>query len=158
MLLGSGGGRFVCLWRCRLLSVPSGEPLKDRKRSEILYNDSVLDMGDEDWRLREQSMMASSARFVGGGDVSGKGPLVPLTPQVFIDPQKSQKYIAEPLSGFTTNRALMVRCVVSMKDRNLETKWGFVQSGDDWASACRNRNRNRNKNEHIFLICKISLL
>ena len=27
MSLGSGGGRSVCLWRCRLLSVPLGEQL-----------------------------------------------------------------------------------------------------------------------------------
>ena len=29
--MGSGGGRFVCLWRCRLLSVPLGEPASGRK-------------------------------------------------------------------------------------------------------------------------------
>ena len=31
MLLGSGGGRSVCLWRCRLLSVPSGEQASGRR-------------------------------------------------------------------------------------------------------------------------------
>ena len=31
MLLGSGGGRFVRLWRCRLLSVPSGEQASGRR-------------------------------------------------------------------------------------------------------------------------------
>ena len=30
MSLGSGGGRSVCLWRCRLLSVPSGEQVSGR--------------------------------------------------------------------------------------------------------------------------------
>ena len=31
MLLGSGGERFVYLWRCRLLSVPSGEQASGRR-------------------------------------------------------------------------------------------------------------------------------
>ena len=31
MSLGSGGGRSVCLWRCRLLSVPSGEQASRRR-------------------------------------------------------------------------------------------------------------------------------
>ena len=31
MLLGSGGGRFVCLWRCCLLSVPLGEQASGRR-------------------------------------------------------------------------------------------------------------------------------
>ena len=31
MSLGSGGGRFVRLWRCRLLSVPSGEQASGRR-------------------------------------------------------------------------------------------------------------------------------
>ena len=31
MLLGSGGGRSVCLWRCCLLSVPLGEQASGRK-------------------------------------------------------------------------------------------------------------------------------
>ena len=31
MLLGSGGGRSVCLWRCRLLSVPLGEQASGRR-------------------------------------------------------------------------------------------------------------------------------
>ena len=31
MLLGSGGRRSVCLWRCRLLSVPSGEQASGRR-------------------------------------------------------------------------------------------------------------------------------
>ena len=31
MSLGSGGGRFVCLWRCRLLSVPLGEQASGRR-------------------------------------------------------------------------------------------------------------------------------
>ena len=30
MSLGSGGGRFVCLWRCCLLSVPLGEQASGR--------------------------------------------------------------------------------------------------------------------------------
>ena len=34
MLLGSGGGRFVRLWRCRLLSVPSGEQASGRPPQE----------------------------------------------------------------------------------------------------------------------------
>ena len=29
--LGSGGGRSVCLWRCRLLSVPLGEQASGRE-------------------------------------------------------------------------------------------------------------------------------
>ena len=29
--LGSGGGRSVCLWRCRLLSVPLGEQASGRR-------------------------------------------------------------------------------------------------------------------------------
>ena len=32
MSLGSGGGRSVCLWRCRLLSVPLGEQASGRRR------------------------------------------------------------------------------------------------------------------------------
>ena len=31
MLLGSGGGRSVCFWRCRLLSVPLGEQASGRR-------------------------------------------------------------------------------------------------------------------------------
>ena len=31
MSLGSGGGRSVCLWRCRLLSVPLGEQASGRR-------------------------------------------------------------------------------------------------------------------------------
>ena len=31
MSLGSGGGRFVRLWRCRLLSVPLGEQASGRR-------------------------------------------------------------------------------------------------------------------------------
>ena len=31
MLLGSGGERSVCLWRCRLLSVPLGEQASERR-------------------------------------------------------------------------------------------------------------------------------
>ena len=54
-----------------------------------------------------------SARFVGGFDP----PLVPLNPQVFIDPHKnSQKYIAD--SGFTTNR---VRSIMAPKTEQNKT-------------------------------------
>ena len=31
MSLGLGGGRSVCLWRCRLLSVPLGEQASGRR-------------------------------------------------------------------------------------------------------------------------------
>ena len=44
-------------------------------------------------------------------DLSVGLPLVPLNPQVCIDPQKNSrnksKYIADPLSGFPTNRLLV---------------------------------------------------
>ena len=99
---------------------------------------SVLDMGDEDWRLREQSMMVSSARFVGG--CVGEGPLVPLrglSPQVFIDlPKNSQKYnIAEPLWFYHKSSTDGEVCVVSLKDRNLGnevrfcTEWRWLGVG-----------------------------
>ena len=41
MSLGLGGGRSVCLWRCRLLSVPLGEPAS-RKRWDCTSQNNVV--------------------------------------------------------------------------------------------------------------------